>query len=64
MTDHALVLRDHIAAFDGMVRILETDQDLNRIQFESDGLGPCLDARRTHMAALPEGGSVKTGVTR
>jgi hypothetical protein len=37
---------------------------LNRIQFESDGLGPCLDARRTHMAAFPEGGSVKTGVTR
>ena len=37
---------------------------LNRVQFESGGLGPCLGARHTHMAAFPEGGSVKTGVTR
>jgi hypothetical protein len=39
-------------------------ENLNRIQFESGGLGPCLDARHAHMAAFPEGGFVKTGVTR
>jgi hypothetical protein len=40
------------------------DLNLNHIQFESGGLGPCLDARHAHMAAFPEGGFVKTGVTR
>jgi hypothetical protein len=38
--------------------------ELNRVQFETGGLGPWLGAGRTHMAAFPEGGSVKTGVTR
>jgi hypothetical protein len=37
---------------------------LNRVQFETGGLGPWLGAGRTPMAAFPEGGSVKTGVTR
>jgi hypothetical protein len=48
-----------------MERSFQTvDMVLNRVQFETGGLGPWLGAGRTHMAAFPEGGSVKTGVTR
>jgi hypothetical protein len=47
-----------------VLRTMEKQARLNRVQFETGGLGPWLGAGRTHMAAFPEGGSVKTGVTR
>jgi hypothetical protein len=56
---------DHVLRL-GILRaqLFHLARELNRIQFESGGLGPCLGARHTHMAAFPEGGFVKTGVTR
>ena len=63
--DHVVELLNRIleAELAGVVRYTHYSF-LNRIQFESGGLGPCLDARHAHMAAFPEGGFVKTGVTR